>query len=65
MADIEAVVIRANDARADGVIIPESEVRKMADGVRLFYDEKQKALVYRGPEDGLPYEPAVRRSPEP
>lgn len=62
MADIEAVVIQANVPRTDGTIIPESEASKMADGVRLFWDEGRKALLYRGPEDGLPYEPAVRRN---
>lgn len=61
MSDIEAVVIQADFVRQDGVMLPADEVRKMADGVRLFWDEQKKALIYRGPADGLPYEPALNR----
>jgi hypothetical protein len=57
---IEAIVIRADVPGPGGTIVTADVVRGMADGVRLFWDEDSKALIYRGPEDGLPYEPAVR-----
>lgn len=46
---VEAVVARADQVRGDGVILPAAELRKLADGVQLFWDEVRKALVYRGP----------------
>lgn len=30
-------------------VYPSAELRKMADGVRLFWDEERRALIYRGP----------------
>lgn len=60
MNEIEVVLARADVADANGDVLTEAAVRSMADGVRLFWDEAHKALVYRGPADGLPYEPAIQ-----
>lgn len=60
---IEAVVIVAGVPDTRGNILSAEAVQKMADGVRLFFDAQRQALVYRGPADGLPYEPAVKHLP--
>jgi hypothetical protein len=64
MSEIEAVVVQADVPSTKGDILPADEVRKMADGVRLFWDESRKALVYRGPAECLPYQPTPNTSAE-
>ncbi len=45
---IEVVVAVADVVRSDGLLFPAEELRRMHDGVRFFWQEDQKRLLFRG-----------------
>lgn len=49
MNPVEGVIAVADVRRKDGEVFTAEELRKMADGRRLFFDDVRRALVYRGP----------------
>lgn len=59
-SEIEAVIHVAGQPDARGIVVPESELRKLVDGKRMFWDGARRALVYRGPGvPGVPPAPFV------
>ena len=51
---VEAIVCQAGKPDKDGNIISAAELRKLANpDQRLYWDEDQQALIYRGPENEI------------
>lgn len=52
--EIESVIAFADRPNPDFLVIPEMVLRSMHDGVRFFWIESQKCLVFRGKPGDLP-----------